>query len=75
MDKNLDYFPGNVQGSVVTKSEEIRLPDGRISPHKAIKLVRKLMDEMSNEEFLRLATQPIVLKVPGGQPSEEKSQD
>ena len=53
----------------------IHLPDGRISPDKAIKLVCKLMDEMSDEEFLRLATQPVVLKGPGGQPWEKPSQD
>ena len=53
----------------------IHLPDGRISPDKAIKLVCKLMDEMSDEEFLRLATQPVVLKGPGGQPLEKPSQD
>lgn len=33
------------------------------------------MDEMSDEEFLRLATQPVVLKGPGGQPLEKPSQD
>ena len=53
----------------------IHLPDGRISPDKAIKLVCKLMDEMSDEEFLRLATQPVVLMGLGGQPLEEPSQD
>ncbi len=53
----------------------IHLPDGRISPDKAIKLVCKLMDEMSDEEFIRLATQPVVLKGPGGQPLEEPKED
>ena len=33
------------------------------------------MDEMSDEEFLRLATQPVVLMGLGGQPLEEPSQD
>ncbi len=50
----------------------IHLPDGRISPDKAIKLVCELMDEMSDEEFVRLATQPVVLKGPGGQPLKEQ---
>lgn len=49
----------------------INLPDGRISPDKAIKLVSALMDEMSDEEFLQLAVQPVVLKGPNGQPLAE----
>ena len=53
----------------------IHFPDGRISPDKAIKLVCKLMDEMSDEEFLRLATQPVILKGSGGQPLEKPNQD
>ncbi len=50
----------------------ITLPNGRISPDKAIKLVCELMDEMSDEEFVRLATQPVVLKGPGRQPLKEQ---
>ena len=40
---------------------------------KAIKLVCKLMNEMSDEEFLKLATLPVVFRDPGGNPERSQS--
>jgi hypothetical protein len=42
--------------------EDLYTSDGRISPDKAIAIVRNLMESMSHEEFIKLATQKVVLK-------------